>query len=151
MDIDFSWLEQRIFHRTLHPDEKAKLAETIQTFEFQPGESVLVQNEPGGALHLFYRGRAEVRLQFCGMEVLLSDIGEGAQVGDMSMIDDMYASTCMRIIDPCLTYKINRDALSKMLRVRHEIARDMLLGAIQNMADVREMPDLGRTIKKSLH
>ncbi|HXH71295.1 MAG TPA: cyclic nucleotide-binding domain-containing protein [Mariprofundaceae bacterium] len=136
MNIDFHWLENRIFHRTLNDEEKRFLAGIIDLVEFQPGESILVQNEPGGALYLLYSGRADVLQQFADMEVRLNGVGEGAQLGDMSIIDERDASATIRATEPCKAYKLNRDALSRLLYSHDDIARDLLINTLRNMSGV---------------
>lgn len=141
--IDFDWLEERIFHRTLSAEEKSHLSDIIEIAEFRPGETIVVQNETGGAIYLLRAGRADVLMQFAGMEIHLNDACEGAQLGDMSIIDDKEASATIRASEPCLAYVLNRDALSQLFVSRQEIARDLLINMIRGMSGViRDMNEL---------
>lgn len=136
MHIDFGWLEEHIFRRPLSSFEKAILAELIEFVEFRPGAAMLMQDEPGDALYLLYAGKADVLMRFDGDEVRLGRVGEGAQIGDMSLIDAQFASATVRASERCTAYRLGRDAMSRLFLSHHDLARDLLFNTIRGMAGI---------------
>jgi len=152
MSIDFKWMEQKIFGRALTGEEEAYLQEAIETVTFRKGDSILVQNEPGGALYLLYRGKADVLLSFAGEEIHLNSVSEGAQLGDMSIVDEQGAAATIRATEDCTAYKLTRDALSQLFIFRHDIARDLLVNAIRGMSGViRNMNESAAAAQSYIH
>lgn len=132
--MDWEWLENRIFERTLTEEERTGLQSVIQQVEFAEGERIMVQNEPGGALYLLRSGRVAVELEFCGETVHLTDVGEGAQLGDMSFLDEQGAAATLVARTPCVAYKLTRDDLSRLYAYRQEIVHDLLLRTLKYMS-----------------
>lgn len=133
-EIDFEWLEARVFCRDLTDQEKDSLREMIVVDHFGKGQKIIVANEPGGNLYLLRSGRVDVLLNFNGESIKAADLGEGAQVGDMSFIDDDTASATIVARGNCVAYKITRDALSRLFVFRPSVAKDMMFGMMRQMS-----------------
>ena len=132
--MDWQWLETRIFERTLTKDERFTLQAVIQQVEFAKGDRILVQNEPGSALYLLRSGSVSVELDFCGETVHLADVGEGAQLGDLSFIDAQCAGATLVARTPCTAYKLTRDDLSRLYTYREDIAHELLVHTLKGMS-----------------
>lgn len=132
--MDWEWLENRIFERTLTEDERSSLESVIQQVEFAEGDRIMVQNQPGGALYLLRSGRVAVELEFCGETVHLTDVGEGAQLGDMSFLDEQGAAATLIARTPCVAYRLTRDDLSKLYSYRQQVVHDLLLRTLKHMS-----------------
>ena len=52
MSIDFEWLEEKVFLRTLADQERKTLQKAITLENFNKGDVVIMQNEVGGTLYL---------------------------------------------------------------------------------------------------
>lgn len=133
--MDWEWLENRIFERTLTEDERSSLQVAIEQVEFAKGDRILVQNEPGGTLYLLRSGQVSVELEFCGETVHLADVGEGAQLGDMSFLDEHGAGATLVARTPCIAYKLTRDDLSRLYAYRQKMVNDLLVSTLRGMSD----------------
>jgi CRP-like cAMP-binding protein len=132
--MDWQWLENRIFKRRLTTDERNSLQTVIQQVEFAKNDRILVQNEPGGTLYLLRSGRVAVELEFCGETAHLADVGEGAQLGDMSFLDEQGAGATLIARTPCVAYKLTRDDLSRLYAYRQDMANDLLVSTLRSMS-----------------
>jgi CRP-like cAMP-binding protein len=132
--MDWEWLENRIFMRRLTADERNSLQTVIQQVAFAKDDRILVQNEPGGTLYLLRSGRVAVELEFCGETVHLADVGEGAQLGDMSFLDEQGAGATLIARTPCIAYKLTRDDLSRLYAYRQDMVNDLLVHALKGMS-----------------
>ena len=132
--MDWQWLETRILERTLTKDERFTLQAVIQQVAFAKGDRILVQNEPGGALYLLRSGSVSVELEFCGESVRLADVGEGAQLGDLSFIDAQCAGATLIARTPCTSYKLTRYDLSRLYAYREDIAHELLVHTLKGMS-----------------
>jgi len=142
MDIDFNWLEEKIFSRNLTEAERAALQSAITIEQFAKGDVVIMQQETGGNLHLLKSGRVDVILGFNGESLKLADWGEGAQLGDMSFIDDSQASASIIAKEECVAYRITRDALSRLFVTHQGVAKDITFSIMKNMSsNLRHMND----------
>jgi len=140
MGIDYDWLQERIFHRLLTEDEKTGLEGFVTIESFPTGCPLVIENEQGGALYLLRRGEVDVVMQFNGETVRLSHAGEGAQLGDMTFLDEKAASATLIARKDCVAYKITRQAFADLLASRQDVARDLLFNTLANMAGtIRQM------------
>ena len=133
--MDWQWLENRIFERTLTADERSSLQEVIQQVQFAQGEQIMVQNSPGGTLYLLRSGRVSVIMECCGETVHLTDVGEGAQLGDMSFLDEKGAGATLIARTPCVAYRLTRDDLSRLYAYRQDMVNDLLVHTVKGMSD----------------
>jgi len=142
MDIDFNWLEEKIFSRSLTEAERTALQSSITIEQFAKGDVVIMQQETGGNLYLLKAGHVDVILGFNGESLKLADRGEGAQLGDMSFIDDSEASASIIAKEECVAYRITRDALSGLFATHHSVAKDIMFSIMKNMSsNLRHMND----------
>jgi len=132
--MDWQWLETHIFERPLTEDERFTLQAVIEQVEFAEGERILVQDQPGGALYLLRSGTVSVELEFCGETMHLTDVGEGAQLGDMSFVDEQGAGATLIARTPCIAYKLTRNALSRLYAYREDIAHELLVHTLKGMS-----------------
>jgi len=140
MGIDFNWLEEHVFHRTLTEDEKCNLETFITIESFKNGTSMVVENEPAGALYLLRHGEMDVVMQFNGETVHIANAGEGSQLGDMAFLDDATATATLIARGDCIAYKITREAIANLFAFHQEVARDLLFNTLTNMSsNLREL------------
>jgi len=140
MAIDFNWLEEHIFHRILTEDEKSNLETLITIESFENGTSIVVENEPAGALYLLRHGEVNVVLQFNGETVHIANAGEGSQLGDMAFLDHATATATLIAKKDCVAYKITRKAIANLFAGHQEVARDLLFNTLANMSsNLREL------------
>ncbi len=136
MEFDFEWLERKLFARTLTDTEKASFARAAEVVEFAKGETLLMQGVQGDALYLLHSGHVDVLMAFNGQTLRLADVGEGAQIGDMSFLAEEEACATIIARQPCIAYRIRRRDFNALLRHEPTLARDILFGIMSNMSHV---------------
>ena len=142
MDIDFNWLEEKIFSRILTDAERTALKSTMTVEQFTKGDVVILQQETGGKLYLLKSGRVDVILRFNGESLKLTNKGEGAQLGNMSFIDNSEACASIIAHEDCLAYRITRDDLSQLFTFHQNVAKDIMFSIIKDMSgNLRHMND----------
>jgi len=134
MEIDFHWLEEKVFIRSLTGREREALQAAISIERFAKGDVVIMQQETGGRLYLLKSGRVDVVLESNGECLKLADLGEGAQLGDMSFIDDADASASILAKEDCIAYRLTRDALAQLFVSQPIMAKDILFSVMKNMS-----------------
>ncbi len=140
MDIDFVWIEDNIFHRHLNAEEKDTLSQSVLVKEFKKGDVLIAEGEPCDGLYLLYSGRAGVMHENHGEKVRVSEVHEGAQLGDMAIFDDTASSATIVALSSCVAYKLPRQALRHLMAYRHDMAKDIMINTIRQLASiVRDM------------
>ncbi len=140
MDIDFKWFEDNVFHRYLNMDEQNVLSRSVHIAEFRKGDVLIAEGEHCDGLYLLYSGRASVLHSSHGEKVRVSEVGEGAQLGDMAIFDDALSSATITALSDCVAYKLPRHALDHLMAYRHEMAKDIMMNTIRQLsAIVRSM------------
>ena len=134
MSIDYSWLEKHVFQRELSEQDRKSIGIVMRRQCFASGDTIIMENEAGGELYLLKSGRVDVLLHVEGEHIKLSDLGEGAQLGDMSFIDDAKASATITARENCVVYRITRDDLSSMFIYHQSVARDLTFSIMRNMS-----------------
>lgn len=132
--INFKWLEKHVFQRELSAQDRKSLRGAMRKQSFACGDIIIMEKEQGGELYLLKSGRVDVLLDIAGEQVKLSDLGEGAQLGDMSFIDDTQASATIVACEDCEVYRITRDDLSRMFVYHQSVARDLTFSIMRNMS-----------------
>lgn len=131
--IDFKWLEEKVFLRPLAEQEQKTLKDTVVLEYFTKGDIVTLRPEMGGVIYLLKSGRVDAILGFSGESLKLTDLGEGAQLGDMSFLDDAEARASIIVKEDCEVYKITRDALARLFVYHQSVAKDLTFGIMRNM------------------
>ena len=136
MEIDFEWLEDNMFHRHLDTSEQNVLTQSLRVVEFKKGDVLITEGEHCDGLYLLYSGRAGVLYDSHGEKVRVSEVGEGAQLGDMAIFDDEVSSATITALSDCVVYKFPRQALSHLMAYRHDMAKDIMMNTIRQLAGV---------------
>jgi len=136
MEVNFEWLEDHIFHRHLDTDEQNVLAQSIQVSEFKKGDVLIEEGEHSDGLYLLYSGRAGVLRDSHGERVRVSEVGEGAQLGDMAIFDDEPSSATVTALGECVAYKLSRQALGHLMANQPDMAKDIMMNTIRQLAGI---------------
>ncbi|MDT8375197.1 MAG: cyclic nucleotide-binding domain-containing protein [Mariprofundaceae bacterium] len=136
MEIDFEWLEDHVFHRQLDAGEQNVLAQSIHVSEFNKGDVLIEEGEHSDGLYLLYSGRAGVLRDSHGEKVRVSEVGEGAQLGDMAIFDDEPSSATITALGACVAYKLSRQALGNLMADHPDMTRDIMMNTIRQLAKI---------------
>jgi len=136
MDINFEWLEDHIFHRPLGTEERDILAINIHVSEFRKGDVLIEEGDHSDGLYLLYSGRAGILHDSHGEKVRVSEVGEGAQLGDMAIFDDEPSSATVTALRECVAYKLPRQELGNLMADHPDMARDIMMNTIRQLAGI---------------
>ena len=125
MHIDVSQID---LFRGLPPDGLARLAMLSRTRIFSPGSLLMRRGHPSGCLYIIVQGR--VRLEDPHPDlvngVLLPELGPGAIVGVMELLDGEPCRATVTAVEEIRALELGRTALALILLQYPEAARALL-------------------------
>lgn len=150
MKIDFEWLEEKVFSRELSQQDRKTLSRVMTVEEFETGDTIIMEHEKSGSLYLLRSGCVDVLLGFDDQTLHFSNLEEGAQIGDMSFIDNAGASATIIAKEGCVAYRITRDAFTQLFVYHQSVARDLTFSIMRNMSgNLRRMNQESAAFLKS--
>jgi CRP-like cAMP-binding protein len=107
----------------------AELANKVQGREIGKNEPIVKRNDPGDTLFQIRSGWAKITtIEPSGNEILISHIGPGQTIGDVSMIDGKPFSIDVTALIPVTVATLSRQDFSDWLDKHPEVALDILRG-----------------------
>ncbi|MGN6487501.1 MAG: sensor histidine kinase [Devosia sp.] len=94
-----------------------------------PGELLIREGDPGGALYIILSGRIEVTKRDGDREVVLATRVECEVLGEMSLLEDKPRTASVRATQPSEFLEVGRDAFRQLL-ASHPDAAATLLGTV---------------------
>lgn len=120
-NIDFDWLEEKIFCRKLSKQEKASIPQLIQTHFFSSGEKTAIETRGSdGCIYIIRSGSIKLVIEFDDGTTHEARLAEGAQIGDLAFIDDS-ANIMMEIREDVIAYSIYRASLANFFIFKKEV------------------------------
>jgi diguanylate cyclase (GGDEF)-like protein len=114
----------------LAPDDLVPLASVAEDVEFPAGAAVVRQGEPGDSVYLITAGRvqvsAEVERDGIKTEVVISLLGPGETVGELSLLDGQPRSASCIAMSPTRCLKLERDPFLGALERHWSLSRALL-------------------------
>jgi type IV pilus assembly protein PilB len=108
----------------LSQDSLAKLGSCLKTTEFPPGEVILREGAPGVSMYIVKSGVVEVRKKdaVTGIDFLVSQLGEGSAVGEMSLLTGKPRSATVTTVQPTVVLTLTRADFRNLLTQYPEIS-----------------------------
>jgi len=120
-EIDFKWLEAKIFCRELTSAEKENIPKLVQTHCFNAGEKVDIETRGSeGCIYIIRSGSIKLMIELDDGTTHMTELSEGAQIGDLAFIDDR-ANVAMEITEEVIAYSIYRASLANFFIFKKEI------------------------------
>jgi len=120
-DIDFEWLEAKIFCRDLTMAEKESIPRLVQVHHFKTGEKVTIETRGSeGCIYIIRSGSIKLMIELDDGTTHLTELSEGAQIGDLAFIDDQ-AKIAMEISEEVIGYSIYRASLANFFIFKKEV------------------------------
>jgi CRP-like cAMP-binding protein len=136
-DIDFEWLEEKIFYRDLTVAEKSSLPQLIQTHLFRQGEKVDIETRGSdGCVYIIRSGVVKLIIELDDGTTHLTHLKEGAQIGDLAFIDDS-AKVMMEISEDVIAYSIYRASLANFFIYKREVNLKALWPKVRTLPHLR--------------
>ena len=116
------------------PDESlAKLGTCLKTKDFPPAETIMREGAPGISMYIIKEGLVEIRKKdpVSGIDFLVAQLGEGAAVGEMSLLTGKPRSASVTTVEPTSVFTLTRADFRNLLTQYPEIS----LGLARILAD----------------
>jgi CRP-like cAMP-binding protein len=114
-----------IFAKCKKGDLKA-LARSCDEMAFEKGDVICRQGEKGAAMFLITEGRAEVVEETEDESIFLAGLGQGAVIGELSVIDGEERTATVRALETTTCLVLTSWDLKATIKDRPEIAIDIL-------------------------
>jgi len=142
MDIDMTWLETHLFHRTLSSDDKRILKGLVESKSYAKGDMILEENQEPEGLFILKCGQVALEHQKNGQQVRIAKLEEGSQFGDMSLFDNAKTSVSIKATEDCTLYLFSQKSMQYMMEYRQSLSNDIMLNTIRSLAQaIRQMND----------
>jgi len=121
VNIDFEWMQDRIFKRDLSTDERECLKIYMGATRYQAGKNIITQGKLGGTLYILRSGHAEVFHNIGKDRVQVASLKEGGVVGEMTFLTQEPASADVVATEDCVAYTIHHDACIDLMRLQPDL------------------------------
>src|SRR5579859_3605743 len=98
--------------------------------ELRPGEVLFCEGDAPTTAFLIESGSLRITAQRNGAPVVLSDLGSGALVGEMAVLDDSKRSATATALEPCVLTPIDRAQFAERLQTADPVVRALLLSQV---------------------
>jgi len=136
MGIDFNWLEEKVLLRQLDEEEKQLLENLIDVGEFEAGETILEQGEPGGVLYLLRSGEADITVNADSDRVHVATAEEGSMFGEMSFLSGDVASATVTAKKGSVAYKLARPDFSDRMKENQNLVFELFVYILRHASTI---------------
>lgn len=98
--------------------------------ELRPGEVLFREGDAPTTAFLIEQGSLRITTQRDGAPMVLSDLGAGALVGEMAVLDDSPRSATATALAPCVLTPIDRTQFAERLQTADPVVRALLLSQL---------------------
>src|SRR6476646_8313045 len=108
----------------LSPDSLIKLASCLKVADFPPSEVIVREGAPGVSMYIIKSGLVEVRKKdpATGIDFMVAQLGEGAAVGEMSLLTGKPRSATVTTAQPTVVFTLTRADFRNLLTQHPEIS-----------------------------
>lgn len=123
IDPDFEFLKSLPLFAELSLDELRSIHTQAERTQFSVGQLLIQQGDPGTALYILIRGNVRVSTrQPNGQNITLIDLGPGAHVGEMALVDDAPTSANVVALEDVVAFRLTRERFAEILATNDKIA-----------------------------
>ena len=136
------------------PAELETLDGRLTTTVHAPGAIILEEGATNRALHFMREGKVRVSRRVDGTDVILSDLTAGQTFGEMSILEDGFATATLTAVTPVVILSISMNDLAAFLRESpsagakfwHAMALDLRKRLLQTNDVVRSYFEVNRAL-----
>lgn len=151
-DLDF--LRSVTMFVEFEPHELTDLRRSFHPNRFAANDIILAQGSANRALHVIRNGRVRVTQRVSEHDVALCDLVAGQTFGELSIIEDGFASASLHAVTDTEIWSLGMDSLAAFLREKpmaaakfwREIAIDLRRRLLQTNEVVRSYYEANRMI-----
>lgn len=110
---------------SLTADELQRVIEGVELREFEAGQTIVRQGDPGVALFVIVHGRVQVVVE--GPPRLpQATLGEGAFFGELALLTDFPRSATVEALEPTQLLEISRDLIARVIAESPDVLKVLL-------------------------
>lgn len=128
MAINFDWLENSFFKRSISDEEK-ELLQGLKERRYRQSERIIEQGTTGGNLFILYAGKVSVEVTKNGVRTHLVNIEEGSVFGEMSFLNGGLTRADVIAAENSVVYILKKEQFDIIMDQQKELA----YGLFQNM------------------
>lgn len=118
-------LETALFDK-LDPAEIQEIIHVVEVEQYQAGDVIFSEGDPGDAWFVLYRGGVEVLKHGHRGESRVVEIGPADCFGEMSILDGLPRSATIRATEDSVVLRVRRDAFAELLEDDHLVAYKLI-------------------------
>ncbi len=126
----------------LGPDDLEELATVVEERRIEPGKDVFREGDPGDAVYLIVKGLVRVFTGGDGErpERVLSELGPGACIGEMAVLDAAPRSATVRAIERTRTLRVPGEGFKRVMSERPEMSQAIVAELVKRMRGMMNSP-----------
>ena len=119
----------------LAADDLEELATIVEERRIDPGKDVFKEGDPGDAVYLIVKGSVRVFTGGDGVrpERLLSELGAGACIGEMAVLDASPRSATVRALERTRTLRVPGEGFKRVMSERPEMSQAIVTELVKRM------------------
>jgi Cyclic nucleotide-binding domain/HEAT repeats len=119
----------------LKPEDLEELAAVVEERRIDPGKDVFREGDPGDAVYLIVKGSVRVFTGGDGgrPERVLSELGPGACIGEMAVLDASPRSATVRAIERTRTLRVPGEGFKRVMSERPEMSQAIVAELVKRM------------------
>lgn len=106
----------------LTPSDVEALLQVLVLHTFEAGEALIVEQTTSNALYLVWDGELDVCMETPAGTCEVAQVGEGALLGEISLLDPGPATATVRTKEGCTVLYISRDRLEQLWDAHPRVA-----------------------------
>jgi hypothetical protein len=119
----------------LAADDLEELAMIVEERRIDPGKDLFKEGDPGDAVYLIVKGSVRVFTGGDGVrpERLLSELGAGACIGEMAVLDASPRSATVRALERTRTLRVPGEGFKRVMSERPEMSQAIVTELVKRM------------------
>ena len=119
----------------LKPEDLEELAAVVEERRIDPGKDVFREGDPGDAVYLIVKGSVRIFTGGDGErpERVLSELGPGACIGEMAVLDASPRSATVRAIERTRTLRVPGEGFKRVMSERPEMSQAIVAELVKRM------------------
>jgi CRP/FNR family cyclic AMP-dependent transcriptional regulator len=117
----------------LDADDLEELATIVEERRVEPGRDVFREGEVGDAVYLVVKGRVRVYVGADGSESTLAELGPGACIGEMAVLDASPRSASVRALERTRALRVPGEGFKRLMSERPEMSEAIVAELVRRM------------------
>ena len=110
----------------LEPSEVMEIIDVVSVEQYQSGDVIFNEGDPGDAWYVLYKGAVDVLKQGATGEKKIAGLGPESCFGEISILDGSPRSATIRAAKDCVVFRVARDEFGRLVEQGHLVAYKLL-------------------------